>query len=125
MGERPEILNRFEVRRLEWLRGEGDDGSKLLRSIDGMRCCLGHMARHLGASDEDIEDVASPSGALTVPWPEDMLDRSAVVLLPPDNSAFCEYLMLCNDRKGTTEAVREKSLRDAFAQIGWGVEFVG
>ena len=42
------------VDRTKWLRGEGHHESALLRERDGKQCCVGFLARVLGAATEDI-----------------------------------------------------------------------
>lgn len=52
------------VDRNTWLRGEGPVTSKLHRSKDNKQCCIGFVARELGATVEDITDRSSLSESL-------------------------------------------------------------
>lgn len=51
----------------QWLRGEGNQVSYLRRATDGKQCCVGFLARKLGATVKDItrkkilNEVSTPS----------------------------------------------------------------
>lgn len=53
----------FVIKRSEWLRGEGATESRLLRSTDGKRCCVGIYARALGVPDEAVCEGLWPLNA--------------------------------------------------------------
>lgn len=112
---------KFTVWRDEWLRGQGTETSSLL-DADGKRCCLGHLARDLGAKDSDLVEVRSPRGALgDVDWPGFLLSRD--LDSPIRNSADAFELMRINDSTYGTEEERERVLTELFAEHGIDVEF--
>jgi hypothetical protein len=127
-GERPEVTQTFKVDRREWYRGRGSKSSKLLVPNGGGRCCLGFLARHLCAADDDIEDECSPEDARDVPWPADICDPGydyRGVFHSSGNTELCNHLMDRNDDEELDDKAREADLKSAFAQIGWAVEFEG
>lgn len=125
-GERPEIANRFVVDRRDWFRGRGSKRSRLLVPESGDMCCLGFLALHLGASADQIEGKCSPEDASSVPWPEDICVSGRDELLRSSgNTVLTDYLMGRNDDDLIDDGDRERDLKSAFAQIGWGVEFEG
>lgn len=48
---------KFVIDRKTWWRGQGSGGSRLLRSCDGMMCCIGSVCLQLGSKQEDIRDI--------------------------------------------------------------------
>lgn len=48
------------IDRSRWLHGEGGKPSKLQRSSDGKRCCVGFVCMAYGATEAEITDKANP-----------------------------------------------------------------
>lgn len=137
-------MEKLVIDRSTWLRGEGSDESALLRSDDGMMCCLGFDALRRGFTVEEITDICTPMQlgkvveGLTEEYP--MGHRSFV------GTEICSTLMRLNDFEvGDYETVRawsarheseldpaavaneqerEQRIAKLFAEIGVEVEFV-
>lgn len=116
----------FTIDRNTWLRGEGPTRSKLLRSDDGRKCCLGFYSTACGLPDDDIRDVISPSAL------EEKLGRIGEMewlLDSPskDHEEFSESadrLMEFNDNVYGDPAEREQVIVDTFAAQGITVTFI-
>ena len=109
------------IDRSTWLRGEGSDESRLLRSLDGKMCCLGFYSLACGLTDDHICDEATPDEIGKVAWPEDaqwMWDQW-------DLSDDCEELISTNDLGVLLEQEREQIIATIFAKHGVEVEFTG
>lgn len=122
-------LKTLVIKSSEWHRGqlylENEDGipsgsgiSRLLmpgyyddgRSA-GKRCCLGILARDLGARDEDLLDVAYPRHKRTAcAWPD------AVLWLE-------EAIGLINDDGRISDADRLARLGRLFAEFGYQIDY--
>lgn len=106
---------RFTVFRDKWITG--DHYSSCLLRDDGKRCCLGHLARALGASDEDIRPFAAPGSTWrAVNWPPCLLGKNR-------SSALAFDLMGINDNEALSLSERERKLTALFAANGIDVEF--
>ena len=103
---------RFEVKRSNWLRGEGDMDSYLLRAKDGKMCCLGFLGRSCGWSDDALKDRRTPVVFGFVPDFPDALDLRAL-----------DAAMHLNDNASITDQEREAELVKLFAQHGIEVVF--
>lgn len=96
------------IDRTMWLRGEGADCSKLLRSSDGKMCCLGFLCLAHGMEGRKIEDVPSPMGIRTR-YPTATIPEAINWLLGTgEDSGDCAKLMRYND-----------------AQVAWDQESLG
>lgn len=121
-----------------WLRGESHD-SALLRPRDGKRCCLGFYCQMLGATDEEMLDVASPKGLH--PSVQKRLGLYSSWFYDNENNPFSPVsrdlwdAISFNDRKvglllmtgweeRMTEELREKLLTDIFARHNVSVVFI-
>lgn len=117
---------KFTVKRSEWLRGEGQYASKLLRGSDCKKCCLGFLALSLGANEEDIKGLAAPVSAevlrLNIPWPEEFFvaSQSGRKL----HSHACAALMHINDDESSSDKDKEALLTKHLEKIGIKVTFV-
>lgn len=67
-----------------WYRGNGSEGSRLLRP-DGQMCCLGFEALSRGCTEEEIYEESFPSYIGESIWDTVLLDRSR---LPEDLQEF-------------------------------------
>jgi len=135
---------KFTVDRKRWWRGHGGYESRLLRSDDDMRCCLGFLASACGYEDAHIREQADPM-SITYRmgdhlWPQALLEpggdgewkhtdtcRSIIAVndVKVDGSDSREYSWATEVAKVKTETDREEILRDLFSQVGVEVEFVG
>jgi hypothetical protein len=115
---------KLTIKRSEWLRGEGEDNSRLLRSHDGKKCCLGFLATSLSCTDDQIEDQWSPACVPTLPWPEGFTAKSKYADNDVATNAACQDLMTLNDDQHLSERDREFAIADEFKRFGIEVEFV-
>lgn len=110
---------KFTVFRDKWLRGI-PEGSCLL-SDTGSRCCLGHLARDLGATDDFLIRYSAPASSARggfSGWPQFLLTENG------RNSEVAFQLMRVNDLGGLSESEREAELTELFAKAGIDVTFV-
>jgi hypothetical protein len=107
---------KLTIDRKKWLHGEGSTVSKLLRRSDSKMCCLGFLAKSLGASDESILDYTGPSCTSKIPWP--------APLIHTHQGSLSDTMIRVNDQIGKVEEERESELITLFQSIGIEVEFV-
>ena len=116
---------KFIIDRNTWLRGEGEDQSKLLRESDGKMCCLGFYSLACGLSKEQINNQVTPI---------DLYDSGNKIpegldWLAPDNNTLTKQalkLMKINDLPACWISVedREAKIIAEFASQGIQVEFI-
>lgn len=107
---------KLTIDRSKWLHGEGGMESALLRARDGKMCCLGFLAKSLGASDESIKDYTGPSRTSKIPWPASLIHTH--------QGSLSDTMIRANDEIDKVEEERESELIDLFQSIGIEVEFV-
>lgn len=100
------------VNRKTWYRGQGGPGSRLLLE-DGRRCCVGFLAKRLGASDETLLEECDLL-ALTPCKQTDSFSNSY------DDTLNRAYNV--NDNNKLTEEDREATLKDIGKKMG--VQFI-
>lgn len=127
-------VTEFDVKRPQWLRGEGPGSSALLRRLDGKMCCLGFYCLAAGCSRDQIEGVQVPSEMVTG-------KGNITELLLPDwnldptkrHPDVVNDLMTANDRPTSirgldidihSEEEREALITKLFAQMGVKVNFI-
>lgn len=118
---------KLTIDRNTWLRGTGSANSYLLRKSDGRKCCLGFLACSLGASQDQIENIAAPNFTnYKLNWPHGLVtstqDYIGVDNYP--NNYIGNVLMLINDNDKISDLERETQLINIFKQIGIEVEFI-
>lgn len=89
------MKQKFEIDRSRWHRGQGGEGSKLLRQDDKM-CCVGLYLESCGVPRAKLLDVAYASGVVLPEQAKWLLDNS---------KNQCQY-------PGTELAVRNDSFND-------------
>lgn len=121
-------MQKLIIKRSEWLRGEGSDGSYLYRREDGKRCCLGFLGKQLcGITDEQMAGKEMPNALPLCDWLPKMLDLDAdstpfdPILI---NSIITAYLSINNDRVMMSEEEREKNIAQLMIQLDVEVVFV-
>jgi hypothetical protein len=99
------------VDRKKWLRGEGDTYSFLLRETDQKMCCIGFLAKQIGASDEEILNCSTLNQVHT---------NEANAYVDANGNDLAEAYRI-NDSDAYTDTNREELL----VQLGkrMGVEF--
>lgn len=110
---------KFTINRKTWSRGEYN--AALYRSDDRKKCCLGFYALACGLRVEDIRDKAEPT---------DVEEKHHSKMKPlftkkGDQNELCYRLMAINDSQKTSDARKEKAIKNNFAKVGVEVEFVG
>ncbi len=124
------MSNRLKVvvERSKWLRGEGWEKSKLLRSKDGKMCCLGFACLAMGATTVQISDMNSPTMACNMGG---VLELPMLTMVGADhpsrrlvNKAPVDEAMMVNDERFTSESAREAKLTELLAQVDIDLEFV-
>lgn len=110
---------KFNVKRSEWLRGEGSRESYLLRP-DGMKCCVGFFCLAAGCKPEEIEDDkevrARHTGISSV-------EREIFVCLDGIRTYWASVVYDTNDLKNLSDKAREAKLIALFAQKGHEITF--
>lgn len=116
-------MQKVIVERSYWLRGEGEENSKLLRTEDGKMCCLGFVCLAFGKTEDDIAECEAPScfsshsgrkiGFGTPLIQEDGSEPQAVV-----------SAMQVNDHRHMDESQRESELKRLLLVVGVDLEFV-
>lgn len=121
-------MTQLQIDRNIWLRGEGFQVSRLLRSSDKKRCCLGIALGSEGIPDVLLQDVGSPVAlarncGLTMPqpyqWLMDWHDDSSA-----RHSTDATTAMETNDDRNLSAQVREDRLTEIFARNGIEVTFI-
>ena len=109
---------KFTINRKTWSRGECN--SSLYRSDDRKKCCLGFYALACGLKVKDIRDRDEPSDVDDNKQPKlkALFDRNG------GNNDLCRRLISANDNKNTTDARKEKAIKNNFTKVGVKVEFV-
>lgn len=105
-----------------WLRGEPED-SKLLRSSDSKRCCLGIYGQACGVPDNKLIDQITPYFVGKNVWTK---KRRGGAWLFEEPTKFSDRLVLfrINDTVTITEKKRESLIKKTFAKHGVHVEFI-
>ena len=104
---------RFEVKRSNWLRGEGAEESYLIRHEDGKMCCLGFLGRACGVANAEMRGLKNPF----IPGLAEMFAAKV------DASVAYGPAMELNDNASITDQEREAELVKLFAQHGIEVVF--
>lgn len=115
------------IDRSRWLRGEGPEDSRLLRSTDGKMCCLGFCLLELGKTEDEIRDVPAPleTKRILQGKPEDfvecpgigtrLLTKQGTLYIYPTGVAGA---MEVNDAADLDEPTREAHLSELMVQVG-------
>jgi len=111
---------KLTINRKEWLRGEGNDKSKLLRSTDGKRCCIGILAQTLGIEDSKIKDLSGVGQIEDPRWPEWCTE---MITDADRKSQDIGLAYQFNDSQVLTDEQRETGLSEVFARNDIQVEF--
>jgi len=113
------------VKRSEWLRGEGNGRSYLLRESDGRKCCLGEALIAAGVNKENIISKTTPSlafGLDTIPSTlVRLLVRGSIISI---DSEIGRDLMRINDTDSYSDAEREAELIETSPRAGINFSFV-
>lgn len=111
-------VTEFTIKRSEWLRGEGNSVSRLLRSTDLKRCCVGIYARACGIPDPAIIDMG---------WPNVGSERinGGFRWRVPETHWLAQLNNLAgvNDDEGSSSGARESTIAAIFAKHGITVTF--
>ena len=117
---------KFQIKRSEWLRGEGSENSYLLRSKDGKKCCVGFFANACGLNDDVIKNYGDLCNMYlsnsNICLNENLHKLIDVVLMV--NSDIADNIYQTNDNKRFCDAEREEILVKLFKQIDCEAEFV-
>lgn len=102
-----------------WLRGEGDNGSYLLRGTDYKRCCVGFYCEALCMTDDLIINIETFAGI----GDNDLAMKNwAYRSLAPKGDINKIYKI--NDDPEITDAQRIKKLKPLFAKHGVKLKFI-
>lgn len=122
----------LKINRRRWLNGGNKNlvYSKLLSPHNDRQCCLGFLAREVGYSKEEINDLGCPSDAARETgdnkFPKGFLRwRRNTLSEPWIDTKVCRKMMDVNDDKEITNKLREEKLTKLFAKVGIKVEFFG
>ncbi len=111
------IPKQVVIDREQWIRGEGSDVSYLLRSSDGMMCCLGFSALQCGWEKCEINNTPSPNSA---GW-KDLTEKDGYVTA---NVLNIRKMMNVNDDEVKGNELREIELIRLAKLQGWEFVFV-
>ena len=101
-------LEKFTVKRSEWLRGEGSEASFLIRPRDDKKCCVGFFALQvIGLGEFDLFGAR----------------RLVLEETPPTLRFTIETIYSVNDSRLFGQD-RETALKELFRAAGYEVEFV-
>lgn len=127
------MTQKLVIDRSKWHRGEGSQGSALLRIGDEKMCCLGFYALASGFSKEEIRGRHYPD-SLERPWACAILKSEADPANTCRLEAFHDTPVVCtelgrkaawhNDRSDISGEEREAELTALFAENGVEVEFI-
>lgn len=132
------MINKFVIKRSDWIRGEKSFYSFLLRERDNKKCCFGFLASACGVQDIHLLNIQSFAGlpkqyisslGLTdagfISWEESKIFQGQLF---PANSVKALALMRVNDAPlgefMPDEANREALITKGFAELGIQVTFV-
>lgn len=134
-------MQKLVIDRQRWLRGETANKSYLLRLEDCKMCCLGFYCLMLGFTEEEIQNLTTPS-ASTHLCSETSLDPLIDYIEGDEeiedhytDSQLCEYFTALNDsplqqqdfgyRYLENEQEREEQIATLFRkELGVEVEFI-
>lgn len=108
----------FTVERSRWLRGEGSDASRLLRSEDHLMCCVGFFCKAMGFTDDELLEMSTLNALLTNHQQE--RNEEKIYLIDP----FQGTAYMINDDLILHDGDREDSLTEEFKGLGIRVTFV-
>lgn len=131
-------MKKLIIDRETWYRGQGGQESKLQRSSDGCRCCLGFYCLQIaGLTEEQIIDRSSPEFLDTDASKSPALVELLIFNTEDEDqfvdSSLCTDLITLNDQQIDGVAImgvlvgewdREEKIAQAFATIGVEVEFI-
>ena len=112
------------IDRREWLRGEGPRSSKLLRSSDSKRCCVGIYARALGVPDKNILDYVWPNRRYDMDEPVWRADEAPWLLAESTDETMKRNLSCLNDDPFLDDFTRERLIKERFAEHDVEVTFI-
>jgi hypothetical protein len=111
-------MKRLKIDRSQWLRGETEDNSCLLRNGDKKMCCLGFLALQCGYTPADILDKENPAGVdSTSMFPTSIVKSNL-------DTPICKRLMVINDDVNLDEPTRELELKRLFKKAGYLAQFI-
>ena len=118
-------MTRYTIDRRTWIRGIKSSESLLLRSKDGMQCCLGFICEQMGVKREAMLDVSSPHGLFgiipTMEFSLATIPQEMRVLVTVDDVVITNTLltmkaMQINDSTSMDDSEREADLKALFAK---------
>lgn len=116
------------IDRTKWLRGEGNDKSRLLRPSDGKMCCIGFACLAAGIPKSAIEDRAEVGllfGNPSMPIPESLkLLYSRRPSGLGEESGVCHNLYEVNDLKDYNDESREADIVNMGKDAGIAFSFI-
>ena len=103
-----------------WIRGDGYEYSKLLRTSDGKMCCLGFLALECGLDEGRIENMETPTdvgknGSEFWDW---LMEDNGL------DSVECTRVVRINDNSHVSDSERMRELYDIFSEHEIDVTFV-
>ncbi len=116
-------MKKFTIKRKEWLRGKKENGNHLLGSClldaNGRKCCLGFYALKKGFNKKTIIDIQMLSELPNAKknFPEFCGKKAS-------DSRLASELVCINDNCKTSDAFKEKKIKEKFGKIGVEVNFI-
>lgn len=128
---------RVVIDRKRWLRGEGTSNSFLLRASDGKMCCLGHVCKAYGKTDDELLQVCEPES--THRCTGGRAGRGVALAKQPGTGTPLLFIdehsgrgyspqpvreaMMANDKVDMPEAERERLITAYLADVGIEIAF--
>lgn len=117
-------MKKVIVERSKWLRGEGEENSKLLRTEDGKMCCLGFVCLAFGKTEDDIADSEAPSCLIGKDRHSQIGDGTPLIAEDRHEPGAIVSAMQINDSRYMDELDRELELKRLLRVVGVDLEFV-
>jgi hypothetical protein len=119
-------MRNLKIRRSEWLHGEGSSRSKLYRTSDGKKCCLGIYLEACGLPLMDMANLSVPSQVAPLPVEAAWLLGDAISQHPSAtiDSNVSLNLTYANDDQRLSEPSREQRITELFRNHDVEVTFI-
>ena len=117
-------MMKLVIDRERWLRGEGAEESKLLRSRDGKMCCFGFLLTGAGMRPGQIVNRSTPVDATGSVLSGQLPASCGWTTQGRSLTKDCLTAMQVNDATDVDDATRERLIGNTFRAHGIDVTFV-
>lgn len=92
---------------------------------EGKMCCLGHLAKACGSSDNDLLDLGMPSTNIAARYPKAIRGYGSRDEGHENDWGFCTFASEINDSDHLSGADKERRLKVLFRSRGIRLSFTG